>query len=77
MFFFFFQRLIIPRLTPILTAGKQSVFVIFTHLLTLENDHLHVYSLTVRWSNFDRRRDPKMGVFLQSTEATACGHLLK
>jgi hypothetical protein len=31
---------------------------------------------TVRWSNFDPR-DPKMGVFLQSTEATPCGHLLK
>jgi hypothetical protein len=30
---------------------------------------------TVRWSNFDRR-DPKMGVFLGSTEATTCGHLL-
>jgi hypothetical protein len=28
---------------------------------------------TVRWSNFDRR-DQKMGVFLQSTEATPCGH---
>ncbi len=34
------------------------------------------YEDTVRWSNFDRR-DPKMGVFLQSTEATSCGHLLK
>ncbi len=31
---------------------------------------------TVRWSNFDRR-DPKIRVFLQSTEATPCGHLLK
>ncbi len=31
---------------------------------------------TVRLSNFDRR-DPNMGVFLQSTEATPCGHLLK
>ncbi len=31
---------------------------------------------TLRWSNFDPR-DPKMGVFLQSTEATPCGHLLK
>jgi protein SCO1/2 len=31
---------------------------------------------TVRWSNFDRL-DPKMGVFLQSTEATPCGHPLK
>ncbi len=31
---------------------------------------------TVRWSNFDPR-DPKMGVFLESTEATPCGHLLK
>ncbi len=31
---------------------------------------------TVRWSNFDRQ-DPKMRVFLQSTEATPCGHLLK
>ncbi len=30
----------------------------------------------VRWSNFDLR-DPKMGVFLQSTEATPCGHLLE
>ncbi len=29
---------------------------------------------TVRWFNFDRR-DPKVGVFLQSTEATPCGHL--
>ncbi len=28
---------------------------------------------TVRWSNFDSW-DPKMGVFLQSTEATPCGH---
>ncbi len=28
------------------------------------------------WSNFDRL-DPKMGVFLQSTEATPCGHVLK
>ncbi len=26
------------------------------------------------WSNFDRL-DPKTGVFLQSTEATPCGHL--
>ncbi len=33
------------------------------------------YISTVRWSNFDRL-DPKMGVFLQSTEATPCGHLL-
>jgi hypothetical protein len=31
---------------------------------------------TVRWSNFDCP-DPKMGVFLQSTEATPCGRLLK
>ncbi len=31
---------------------------------------------TVRWSNCDRR-DPKMGVFLQSTEATPRGHFLK
>jgi hypothetical protein len=31
---------------------------------------------TVRWSSFDRRY-PKMGVFLQSTEATPCGHHLK
>jgi hypothetical protein len=31
---------------------------------------------TVMWSNFDRL-DPKMGVFMQSTEATPCGHLLK
>ncbi len=30
---------------------------------------------TVRWSNFDRR-DPKMEVFLQSTEATPWGYLL-
>jgi hypothetical protein len=35
-----------------------------------------VIESTVRWSNFDRR-DPKMGVFWQSTEATPCGHLLK
>jgi hypothetical protein len=31
---------------------------------------------TVRWSNFDRL-DPKMGVFLQSTEAIPCGHVFK
>ncbi len=31
---------------------------------------------TVGWSNFDPL-DPKMGVFLKSTEATTCGHLLK
>ncbi len=31
---------------------------------------------TVRWSNFDPL-DPKMGVFLQSTQATPCGHVLK
>jgi hypothetical protein len=31
---------------------------------------------TVRLSNFDRR-DPKTGVFLQSTEAIPCGHLIK
>jgi hypothetical protein len=31
---------------------------------------------TVRWSNFDHL-DPKMGFFLQSTEATPCGHVLK
>ncbi len=31
---------------------------------------------TVRLSNFDRQ-DPKIGVFLQSTEATPCGHILK
>jgi hypothetical protein len=35
-----------------------------------------VFFVTVRWSNFDRL-DPKTGVFLQSTEATPCGHLLK
>jgi hypothetical protein len=35
-----------------------------------------IYLLTVRWFNFVRR-DPKMGVFLQSTEATPCGHFLK
>ncbi len=35
-----------------------------------------VTEITVRWSNFDPL-DPKMGVFLQSTEATPCGHLLK
>ncbi len=35
-----------------------------------------VQKSTVRWSNFDRR-DPKMGVFLQSTEAIPCVHLLK
>ncbi len=29
---------------------------------------------TVRWSNFDHL-DPKMGVFLQSTVATPCGHV--
>ncbi len=34
------------------------------------------YNSTVRWSNFDRR-DPKMRVFLLSTEATPCGHHLK
>jgi hypothetical protein len=34
------------------------------------------FDCTVRWSNFDCR-DPKMGVFLQSTEATHCGHHLK
>ncbi len=32
------------------------------------------YTNTVKWSDFDRRY-PKMGVFLQSTEATPCGHL--
>jgi hypothetical protein len=32
--------------------------------------------ITVRWSNFDLW-DPKMGVFLQSTEATPCGDPLK
>ncbi len=31
---------------------------------------------TVRWSNFDRR-NPKLGVFFHSTQATPCGHLLK
>jgi hypothetical protein len=31
---------------------------------------------TVRWSTFDRR-DPKIGGFLQSTEATPCGHVMK
>jgi hypothetical protein len=31
--------------------------------------HSYVVLSTVRWSNFDRL-DPKMGVFLQSTEAT-------
>ncbi len=30
----------------------------------------------VRWSNFDRQ-NPNMRVFLRSTEATPCGHLLK
>ncbi len=35
-----------------------------------------LYMYTIRWSNFDRR-DPKMGVFLQSTGATPCEHLLK
>jgi hypothetical protein len=46
-------------------------------------NHVYVYLLvpycaarTVRWSNFDRR-DAKMGVFLRSTEATPCGHVLK
>jgi hypothetical protein len=33
-------------------------------------------SYTVRWCNFDRR-NPKMGVFLRSTEATPSGHVLK
>ncbi len=31
---------------------------------------------TVMWSNFERR-DPKVGVFLKSTEATPCGHFFK
>ncbi len=31
---------------------------------------------TVRWSNFDPL-DPKIGVFLQSTEATPCGNVLE
>ncbi len=31
---------------------------------------------TVRWSNFDRL-DSKMEVFLQSTEAIPCGHVLE
>ncbi len=34
------------------------------------------YLYTVRWSNFDRW-NPKMGVFLQGTEGTPCGHHLK
>ncbi len=37
---------------------------------------LYDTEVTVRWSNFDPR-DPKMGLFLQSTEATSCGHHLK
>jgi hypothetical protein len=55
-------------------ASKQQVF---------QKTFFHIYNYvrgngegTVRWSNFDRR-DPKMWVFLQSTEATTCGHLLK
>ncbi len=42
------------------------------HTGSTSSDHSH----TVRWSNLDRL-DPKMGVFLQSTEATRCGHVLK
>ncbi len=55
-------------------------FVTGRVLVELEDDTpvLGTYgiSYTVRLSNFDRR-DRKMGVFLQSTEATPCGHLLK
>ncbi len=41
--------------------------------------NIHVTQIcTVRWSNFDHRDSGRsMGVFLQSTEATPCGHLLK
>jgi hypothetical protein len=42
--------------------------------LALSENPARLY--TVRWSNFDHR-DRKMGVFLQSTEATPCGHLLE
>ncbi len=40
------------------------------------NHGMAVVCVTVRWSNFDCR-DPKLGAFLQSKEATPCGHLLK
>ncbi len=49
---------------PIFSPVKSTVDV---------GDHFEV---TVRWSNFDHR-DPKIGVSLQSTKATTCGHLLK
>jgi hypothetical protein len=45
---------------------RQAVHTLFT-----DGERL----TTVRWSNFDRL-DPKMGVFLQSTQATPCGHVL-
>ncbi len=53
----------------------------FTHwidlyFLSTKNDHVNPFQVTVGWSNFDRL-DPKMGVFLQSTKATPCGHVLK
>jgi hypothetical protein len=50
----------------------ESVRVVFMPHLR----HSSHFIRTVRWSNFDRL-DPKMGVFLQSTDATPCLHALK
>ncbi len=47
-----------------------------SHIITRRLFLWYMHESTFRWSNFDRR-DPKIGVFLQSTEATPCGHLLK
>jgi hypothetical protein len=60
----------------VLVLGGE-VFDDFSERLFIRNQKINfVNRNTVRWSNFDRL-DPKMGVFLQSTEATPCGHLLR
>ncbi len=64
-------RPVISRKCPPWTYVKDAV-------QTLSITHLVITNLgdTVRWSNF-ARWDPKMGVFLQSTEATPCGPVLE
>jgi DNA polymerase epsilon subunit 1 len=43
----------------------------------LQAPNIHDLEGTVRWSNFDHGETQKWGFFLQRSEATPCGHLLK
>ncbi len=60
---------------------RDSIATVFLHILPdstvwLSGSRFVYPSYTVRWSNFERQ-DPKIGVFLQSTDATPCGYNLK